>query len=148
MRLPELPPSLWTRSALELIVSKTGKLVRFDQSLELLSKGSFARVAIELDLSKPLLPGTVIQLDGLFVSRFGNPSCMKIFIFFVVVVPVLVIDLPIALHRWSPPLLFPLLCRMSRWPEGTRPLPMMTQALLEETGCMSAAVVATLAQHH
>ena len=65
MRLPELPPSLWTRSALELIVSKVGKLVRLDQSNELLAKGHFAQVAIKLDLSKPLVPRTMIQLDGL-----------------------------------------------------------------------------------
>ena len=54
MRLPELPSSLWTRSAIDLIVSKISKLVCLDQSTELLSKRRFARVTIELDgLSVP-----------------------------------------------------------------------------------------------
>jgi len=57
-------------SALELGVSKAGKLVCLDQSIELLSKGRFAQVAIELDLSKPLVHDTMIQFDGLFIPSF------------------------------------------------------------------------------
>jgi len=42
---------------LELIVSTPARLVKLDHPTELLSKGRFARMAAEIDLSKPLRPG-------------------------------------------------------------------------------------------
>jgi len=60
MRLHELPPPLWTQSVLSLIVAKVKTLVRLDDCTELLTKGSYAQVAVEINLSKPLLPGTNI----------------------------------------------------------------------------------------
>ena len=42
---------------MDLIASTTGRLVKLDHPTELLSKGLFARIAIEIDLSKPFSPG-------------------------------------------------------------------------------------------
>ena len=45
--LPDLPPILWIRGALELVVAWAGRLVKSDQATELLSKERFARVIME-----------------------------------------------------------------------------------------------------
>ena len=68
--LSDLPLMLWTQSALDLIVFKVGALVHLDQCTELLAKGRYARVAVESDLSKPLVPGTGIKLEGLNIPSF------------------------------------------------------------------------------
>ena len=70
VRLPDLPPMLWTRSALKLIVSKAGSLLHLDKCTDLLTKGRYARVAIEIILSNPLGPGTDIKLDDLSIPSF------------------------------------------------------------------------------
>ena len=70
VRLPDLPLLLWTQSVLSLVVSKARALVRLDNYTELLSKGRYVRVAVEINLSKPLLPGTDIKLEGLNVPSF------------------------------------------------------------------------------
>jgi len=49
LRLPDLPSTLWTPSALSLIVSKAGSLIRLDECTELLVKGRYTRVAVEID---------------------------------------------------------------------------------------------------
>ena len=64
LRLPYLPSALWTRSALELVVSGAGRLVRLDPATEPLTQGQFARVAVEIDLQRPLLPGSDVVLEG------------------------------------------------------------------------------------
>ena len=50
LRLPYLPLAPWTRWTLELVVAGVGRLVRLDPATELLTKGWFARVVIEIDL--------------------------------------------------------------------------------------------------
>ena len=74
MRLPDLPPALWTRFALELIVAAAGHRVRLDEAIELLSKGRYARLAVEIDLARPLIPGSNLLLEGydspLFWQKF------------------------------------------------------------------------------
>ena len=70
MRLPDLPPVSWTQSALTLIVEPAGRLVRLDESTSLLVKGWFARVAIKIDISKPLVPGTGVELEGVAMPPF------------------------------------------------------------------------------
>jgi len=53
-----------------LLVSKSESLVRLDECTELLVKGRYARVSIEIDLSSSLIPGTEITLEGLNVPSF------------------------------------------------------------------------------
>ena len=59
---------------LELIVSAAGRFVKMDESTSLITKGRFARVAVEVDTARPLAPGTEVVLDGvdapIFWQRF------------------------------------------------------------------------------
>jgi len=75
---PDLPLFLWSRSALELIASTVGSLMRLDESTELLSKGRFARVAVKVDLSNPLLPGIEITVEDSVLSSFWQPLSLKV----------------------------------------------------------------------
>ena len=45
-------------------------MVRLDECTKILTKGRYARVAVKIDLAKPLIPDTDIMLDGLDVSSF------------------------------------------------------------------------------
>jgi len=55
MRLLDLPPVLWTKSTLSLLIAvvaaAVGCLLHLDLTVELLSKGHFTRMAVEIDLS-------------------------------------------------------------------------------------------------
>ena len=46
-----LDTHLMDARSLDLIVEPAGRLINLDQAIELLSKGRFARVAMEVDLS-------------------------------------------------------------------------------------------------
>jgi len=54
--LPNLPPVLWMKASLKLIIAKVGRLVRLDDTTEFLSKGRYTRIAVEVDISRRLLP--------------------------------------------------------------------------------------------
>ena len=64
MSLSTLPSVLWTRSALELVVGTVSRLVKLDQATELLTKGSFARVAVEIDLRHHLVLGADVSFEN------------------------------------------------------------------------------------
>ena len=74
MRLPDLPSVCWNASALKLIISAAGHFVNIDESTSLMTKGRFARVTIEVDTARPLVPGTDVDLDDvdalIFWQRF------------------------------------------------------------------------------
>ena len=53
MRLPDLPPTLRTRSALDLIVADASRLMKLNEATQLLSKARFAQVAVEIGLDRP-----------------------------------------------------------------------------------------------
>jgi len=61
--LSDLPPVLWTLESLDMIIEWACRLIKFNQVIELLSKGRFARVAVEVDLSRPLVPGADIAIE-------------------------------------------------------------------------------------
>jgi len=60
LQLSDLPFALWSRSALEATVAKVGSLARLDDSTEMLNKGMYARIAVDVDLSVSLVPGTQV----------------------------------------------------------------------------------------
>jgi len=68
------------------------KLVYLDESTEVLSKARFARVAIEIDLHQPLVPGLMSLWPDPTWCRFGKFLNMNTFISFVSDVIVLVIE--------------------------------------------------------
>ena len=49
-----------------------------DESTELLSKGRFARMAVEVDLSDPFLPATEITAEDSMLSSFWQPLSLKV----------------------------------------------------------------------
>lgn len=66
LRLPNLPPVCWNSAALELMLASTGQFIRMES---MISKGRFTRV-VEIDVSKPLAPGTDVKLEGLKLPVF------------------------------------------------------------------------------
>ncbi|XP_020265392.1 uncharacterized protein LOC109840960 [Asparagus officinalis] len=60
IRLPELPLEFYSHIALKRIAAKVGKVVRIDGNTQNAVRGSFARVCVELDLTKPLLPSVIL----------------------------------------------------------------------------------------
>ena len=52
------------RLALSLIVAPVGRLVRLDPATELLTKGRYARMAVEIDLSGLLVPGSDVAFEN------------------------------------------------------------------------------------
>lgn len=62
--LPELPQVLWMRSALSLIISPDGRLVWLDPATKLLSKARYAHVAVEIDLSGPIVSHSDVVFEN------------------------------------------------------------------------------------
>lgn len=56
IRLPELPLEYFDKEILFQIGIKIGKAVKIDVVTEGLSRGRFARIFVEIDLMKPLIP--------------------------------------------------------------------------------------------
>ncbi|CAL1380725.1 unnamed protein product [Linum trigynum] len=62
VQFPELPVHFYHREVLFAIGNLIGRTVKLDYHTEKLERGKFARIAIDLDMSKPL--PTRIRLDG------------------------------------------------------------------------------------
>ncbi|CAI0559494.1 unnamed protein product [Linum tenue] len=62
VQFPELPVHFYHREILFAIGNLVGRTVKLDYHTEKLERGKFARIVIELDMSKPL--PTRIRLDG------------------------------------------------------------------------------------
>jgi len=61
MSLPELPIEYFSRRILTRIGNKVGKTVRVDEHTARKTRGKFARISVEMNLNKPLVPK--VQLD-------------------------------------------------------------------------------------
>ena len=68
---------MWTRSTLALLVSVAGHLVRLDPATELLIKGRYARVAMEINLSRPLVLAPMWLSRTLIHLHFGKDLSMN-----------------------------------------------------------------------
>lgn len=56
VRIPDLPIEFYSVEALGLIGNMIGKTIKIDRSTSIYEKGGFARICVEIDLQKPLLP--------------------------------------------------------------------------------------------
>lgn len=54
MKLHHLPIKYWEGEVLEIIGKQFGKLLKVDDHTEKLSRMKFARICVEIDLSRPL----------------------------------------------------------------------------------------------
>ena len=61
MRSPKLPQEHWNKTTLLKISAKAGRPLVVDKQTESISKGCFARVCVQIGISKPLILGTGID---------------------------------------------------------------------------------------
>jgi len=69
IRIPRLPWELWELDYLAEVLKHVGHVIKLDNNTLLRLKGKFARICINLDITKPL-PGS------LTLSRMG--SCLRV----------------------------------------------------------------------
>ncbi|KAL4303128.1 hypothetical protein GQ457_10G006190 [Hibiscus cannabinus] len=78
VRLPKLPYRYYTKSMFRYIVAAIGKVVRIDYNTTEGKRGRFARLAIIVDLTKPLVLGIVIDGSRQDIGYEGLPEiCYK-----------------------------------------------------------------------
>ncbi|KAI9125259.1 hypothetical protein K1719_003875 [Acacia pycnantha] len=57
VRIPDLPHELYNVESIRRIGNMIGRTLKIDRTTAFFEKGGFARVCVEVDLQKPLLPG-------------------------------------------------------------------------------------------
>ncbi|KAI9091954.1 hypothetical protein K1719_027889 [Acacia pycnantha] len=74
IRLPKLPARYYHKAIIRSIGSVFGEVIRVDYNTDSGERGKFARLAVNIDLTKPLI--SKIQVDGelIFVEYEGLPS--------------------------------------------------------------------------
>ncbi|KAI9082694.1 hypothetical protein K1719_035268 [Acacia pycnantha] len=60
IRLPDIPFEFYNIESLRRIGNLVGKMIKLDRSTSIYEKGGFARICVEIDLQKPLLPSYVV----------------------------------------------------------------------------------------
>ncbi|KAE9448537.1 hypothetical protein C3L33_19556, partial [Rhododendron williamsianum] len=60
VRLPLLPMEYYDETTLDVIAEKLGKRLKVDNKTVISARGSYARICVELDLSKPLEPSVAV----------------------------------------------------------------------------------------
>lgn len=60
VRLPLLPMEYYDEATLDVIAEKLGKQLKVDNKIVISARGSYARICVELDLSKPLEPSIAV----------------------------------------------------------------------------------------
>ncbi|KAI9092519.1 hypothetical protein K1719_027647 [Acacia pycnantha] len=60
VRLPDVPFEFYNVESLRRIGNMIGKMIKVDRSTSIYDKGGFARICVEIDLKKPLLPTYLI----------------------------------------------------------------------------------------
>ncbi|KAI9125684.1 hypothetical protein K1719_003102 [Acacia pycnantha] len=60
VRIPDLPMEFCTVEALGMIGNMIGRIIKIDRSTSIYDKGEFARICVEVDLQKPLLPAFTV----------------------------------------------------------------------------------------
>ncbi|KAI9086815.1 hypothetical protein K1719_031409 [Acacia pycnantha] len=74
IRLPKLPARYYHKSIIRSIGSVFGEVIRVDYNTDSGDRGKFSRLAVSIDLTKPLI--SKIQVDGeiIFVEYEGLPT--------------------------------------------------------------------------
>ncbi|KAI9114135.1 hypothetical protein K1719_014785 [Acacia pycnantha] len=57
VRIPDLPHELYNVESIRIIGNMIGKTLKIDRTTAFSEKGGFARMCVEIDLQRPLLPG-------------------------------------------------------------------------------------------
>ncbi|KAI9110868.1 hypothetical protein K1719_018306 [Acacia pycnantha] len=60
VRIPDLPLEFCTVESLGLIGNMIGRIIKIDRSTSIYDKGAFARICVEIDLQRPLLPAFMV----------------------------------------------------------------------------------------
>lgn len=68
VRIPRLPLELFNENFLMRLGNKLGKAVKVDHNTMLSARGKYARVCIEIDLQKPLVPAIIMNDHELIVE--------------------------------------------------------------------------------
>ncbi|CAI0401224.1 unnamed protein product [Linum tenue] len=97
VQLPELPVQFYHREVLFALGNLIGRTIRLDYHTEQLERGKFARLAVELDLSKSLP-------TRIFLDNFWQGILYEIFKQFVIVVGGLVTTRMLVRSRNKKPL--------------------------------------------
>src|ERR1044072_9006190 len=66
IRIPDLPIELYNSKFLGRVGANLGKLLRIDRLTSIHSRGKFARICVEIDLNKKLVPS--IRVMGLVLN--------------------------------------------------------------------------------
>ncbi|KAI9124524.1 hypothetical protein K1719_004446 [Acacia pycnantha] len=78
VRIPDLPLEFCTVESLGIIGNMIGKMIKIDRSTSIYDKGAFARICVEVDLHKPLLPAfTVFGEDKQLVYEGLHLVCFS-----------------------------------------------------------------------
>lgn len=71
MRFPNIPVEYFNSIALSKMGECIGRVIKIDSVTSDGSRGRFARVCVELDLTKPLLPRVVVERKDVKVEYEG-----------------------------------------------------------------------------
>ncbi|KAI9111112.1 hypothetical protein K1719_017987 [Acacia pycnantha] len=78
VRIPDLPLEFCTVESLGIIGNMIGRMIKIDRSTSIYDKGEFARICVEVDLHKPLLPAfTVFGEDKQLVYEGLHLVCFS-----------------------------------------------------------------------
>ncbi|KAI9072252.1 hypothetical protein K1719_045780 [Acacia pycnantha] len=74
IRLPKLPARYYHKSIIRSIGGVFGEVIKVDYNTESGERGKFARIAVVLDLTKPLISKIMVDGELIFVEYEGLPS--------------------------------------------------------------------------
>ncbi|CAN0857464.1 hypothetical protein LINGRAHAP2_LOCUS6757 [Linum grandiflorum] len=78
IRIVGLPLEYYNDDGIFAITKKVGAPIRIDRQTSLVSRGKFARVCVELDLSRPLIPEVGVDGKWLQVEYEGIPKICRL----------------------------------------------------------------------
>ncbi|KAJ4834297.1 hypothetical protein Tsubulata_038821 [Turnera subulata] len=74
VQIPELSCELYKRNILRVVCDQIGRMVRVDYSTQKTERGKFAKVVVELDLSKPLQTEACVEGKWYFIKYESLPQ--------------------------------------------------------------------------
>ncbi|KAI9108931.1 hypothetical protein K1719_020236 [Acacia pycnantha] len=74
IRLPKLPARYYHKSVIRSIGGVFGEVIRVDYNTDFGDRGKFARIAVSLDLTKPLISKIMVDGEIIYVEYEGLPT--------------------------------------------------------------------------